>query len=126
MSREIVSRLEEISATLGRVDDCVDRTYRLSIEQSNKPRPWGKEDLMVLAAFRYCVGRRTYIVPECVEWLFVNWPEFSDSIKGLIQKELEELFDQDDLYRAGEWGDYRPLGDNCDRQEWERVRALWE
>lgn len=80
---------------------------------------------MVLAAFRYCVGRRTYIVRECVEWLFVNWPEFSDSIKELIKKELEELFDQDDLYRNG-GGDYRALGDDCDRWEWERVRAMWE
>lgn len=87
-------------------------------------KPWGNADLMVLAAFRYCLGRRTYIVSECADWLIANWSEFGDSVKALIQKELEEGFDKDDGHRSSN-SNYRPLGDNCDRAEWERVRALW-
>jgi hypothetical protein len=91
----------------------------------NKIHPWGEDDLMVLATFQYCVGQHSYIVRECVDWLFANWSEFGDAAKELIKKELEELFDKDDLYRYG-GGGYKALGDNCDRLEWERVRALWE
>lgn len=94
------------------------------VTQSNdKIGPWGSSDLMVLAAFRYCVGRRSYIVHDCINWLIAYWPEFEDFIKNIIRNELEELFDEDDKFRSSNSG-HPVLGDNCDRVAWERLRAL--
>ena len=87
-------------------------------------KPWGFNDLMVTAAFRYCCGRQTYIVGCCADWLIEQWPNFADSTKVLIQRELEEEFKRDDAARERK-DDYKPLGHDCDRAEWERVRGLW-
>ena len=42
---------------------------------------WGFNQLMVIAAFRYCVGRQTYIVGACADWLIEVWPLLSDNTK---------------------------------------------
>jgi len=42
----------------------------------------------------------------------------------LIQKELENAFLRDDMDR-GDKANYLPLGHDCDRQQWEKVRELW-
>lgn len=86
---------------------------------------WGFSQLMAIAAFRYCVGRQTYIVGACADWLIESWPLFSDNTKAVIQRDLIAEFQRDDEARArGE--SYRPLGWDCDRNDWERVRKLWE
>ena len=85
---------------------------------------WGFGDLMVIAAFRYCCGRQTYIVGACVEWLIDIWPMLSENTQAVIKRDLESEFERDDEARArGE--SYRPLGADCDRADWERVRKLW-
>ena len=85
---------------------------------------WGWEDLMVIAAFRYCLGRMTYIVGVCADWLVDKWPELPPHSRALIRTELERAFVQDDEDRAT--GDsFKALGWDCDRAEWEKVRALW-
>lgn len=86
--------------------------------------PWGANDLMVVTAFRYCCGRQTYIVGECADWLIQHWSEFSQNTRSLIQRELEEEFRRDDEARKSQ-AQYKPLGWDCDRKEWERVRRLW-
>ena len=87
-------------------------------------KPWGFHDLMVTAAFRYCLGRRSYIVSVCVDWLIEQWPNFEENVKDAIQRDLEDELKRDD--QARERGSTsRPLGDDCDRQEWKRVRQLW-
>lgn len=90
----------------------------------SEQRAWGWRDLMALSAFRYCLGRQTYIVGECANWLIEQWPNFSCVAKAFIQRELEEGFEQDDKDRA-EGDQFKALGWDCDRAEWERVRALW-
>ena len=30
---------------------------------------WGWNEIMVISAFRYCVGRQTYVVQACADWL---------------------------------------------------------
>jgi len=93
--------------------------------KKEEPSPWGFGDLMVTAAFRYCCGRKTYIVGTCADWLIEQWPNFDNNAKAIIQRDLEEEFKRDDQARAaGE--SYLPLGHDCDRQEWERVRLLWK
>lgn len=84
---------------------------------------WGCDGLMALAAFRYCLGRMTYIVGDCERWIFANWEHFPESVKKLIQRDLEEEFARDNDARARGCA-HKPLGHNCDRAAWERVRAL--
>lgn len=91
----------------------------------NKVDKYGRGDLMAIAAFRYCCGRMSYIVSDCADWLISVWPELSDNTKTVIQRDLEREFQKDDQARLA--GDqYKPLGMDCDRAEWERVRKLWE
>ena len=86
---------------------------------------WGYSQLMATAAVRYCLGRRTYIVSCCVEWLFVQWENFDEHTKALIKRDIEEEIERDDEARANGC-DYKPLGDDMDRAEWLKCRQLWE
>lgn len=90
-----------------------------------KKIPPGRAGLMVVAAFRYCLGRMTYIVSDCTEWLIEIWPILPDNVKTLIERELEEAFVRDDEHRA-DGNDYKALGHDCDRAAWLTVRALYK
>lgn len=85
---------------------------------------WGWNQLMVISAFRYCLGRQTYIVGTCADWLILQWDNFTNETKDLIKRELEEAFTAHNAAVCSK-SDYRPLGAPCDVREWERVRALW-
>ena len=85
---------------------------------------WGWQDLMVLAALRYCLGRMTYIAGVCADWLVDKWPELPPHSRALIRTELDRAFAQDDEDRAT-GASFKALGWDCDRKEWEKVRALW-
>lgn len=82
------------------------------------------DHLMVIAATRYCLGRMTYIVADCADWLIKIWPLLSADTRNIIQRDIDEAFARDDEDReAGR--QYTALGHDCDRAEWARVRALW-
>lgn len=50
--------------------------------------------LMVMAAHRYCLGRQTYIVGSCVEWLRANWDAFEPNTKRVMLRDtIESLQD---------------------------------
>lgn len=85
---------------------------------------YGRDNLMVVAAHRYCLGRSTYIVGDCVEWLLSIWNELPDKTKAIIQRDTEEAFKRDDEERA-EGREFKTLGMDCDRAEWERLRMEW-
>lgn len=86
---------------------------------------WGRDDLMAVAAVRYCLGRQSYIVGDCVDWLIRWWPAIGESCRNIIARDVNEAFVNDDDSR--ERGDkYRPLGMDIDRNQWERARALWQ
>ena len=85
----------------------------------------GRDDLMIIAAVRYCIGRMTYIVIDCADWLIAIWPALDDRTKAIIQRDIDEAFVSDDEAREEGRG-YKPLGHDCDRAEWERVRSLWK
>ncbi len=40
--------------------------------------------LMVIAAHRYCLGRRSYIVGSCIDWLYKWWPDLEENTKNTI------------------------------------------
>lgn len=78
-----------------------------------------------LAAFRYYAGRRTYAVSEFCALLIREWPTLPHHLRLLIERELDKWYALDDrarLERDSTW----PLGDDCDRAEWDKVRALWQ
>ena len=77
-----------------------------------------------IAAFRYCLGRQTYIVGDCADWLIKTWPLLSAQTKAIIQRDLEDEFRRDDEARS-DGHEYKPLGADCDRFQWARVRKLW-
>ena len=86
-----------------------------------------QEDQAAVWAFRYCLGRMTYAVGSCAEWLIHIWPDLHENARSIIRRDLEEAFAEDDRDRAklnGESG-YKRLGMDMDRREWERVRQLW-
>ena len=85
---------------------------------------YGRSNLMVTSAVRYCLGRRTYIVGDCVDWLLRIWPTLDVATRRLIEMDIEAEFDADDRARAN-GAAYKPLGMDMDRQQWERVRKLW-
>lgn len=87
---------------------------------------WGFNALMVTAAFRYCCGRQTYIVGICADWLIDNWARFPRTVRDVIQRDLEREFEKDDEARRDPNFTQGPLGWDCDRKDWERVRALWQ
>jgi hypothetical protein len=84
-------------------------------------KTYGRGGLMVTAAVRYCIGRRSYIVGDCVDWILANWRDWPENVRTIIQRDLEHEFE-----RAAQNPDWNPLGDSCDKQEWEKVRKLWE
>jgi hypothetical protein len=59
--------------------------------------------LMVMAAHRYCLGRRSYIVGACIEWLAAWWDGFDVNTKAVIVRDTVQAL-QDGL--AGERMDY--------------------
>ena len=85
---------------------------------------WGIGGHVAVSAVRYCLGRRTYIVSECQEWLCEIWGELPEKAKTIIQRDVEQAFKNDDEDRAN-GKDYRALGYDCDRRCWEQVRKLW-
>ena len=86
---------------------------------------WGRDDLMAIAAVRYCLGRMTYITSDCGEWLIAQWPNIKPSAQAVIGRDIDEAFERDD--EARDSGDaYKPLGCDCDRAVWAKVRALWQ
>jgi hypothetical protein len=89
-------------------------------------RAWGEDGVMALAAFRYALGRRTYITGICADWLVSVWDDLPAPMRRLIQQEIEDAFRAHAEQQSG-GGDRwcGPLGDPCDIEAWARVRRLW-
>lgn len=73
---------------------------------------WGPHHIMVTAAHRYCLGRRTYIVSTCVKWLLKNWEKIEPHTRKMIREETQECIDQ------------QLAGDACDIEEWIKLLEL--
>lgn len=81
---------------------------------------YGRDGLMAIAAFRYCLGRQSYIVGDCADWLREQWPSLPRNVQSVIERDLREAFARDDEARLnGE--NVKPLGWDCDRAEWQSV-----
>jgi len=86
---------------------------------------WGMNGLMAVAAVRYSLGRMTYITNVCADWLITEWHNLPEEARQSIQRDVESAFREDD--EARKRGDhFRPLGWDCDRYAWAKVRKLWQ
>jgi len=79
---------------------------------------------LLIAAARYWIGRRTIAATCFAEELAKAWQDIPDKTRTIIRRDLENEFERDDRARD-EGGTYHPLGDDCDRQAWEKVREAW-
>ncbi len=79
---------------------------------------------LLIAATRYFTGRMTIATCGFAQALATAWPEIPEETRNIIKRDLEVEFERDDAARKR--GDQRTaLGMDCDRQSWERVRAMW-
>ena len=86
---------------------------------------YGRDGLMAIAAFRYCLGRQSYIVGDCCEWLTEQWSSLPGNVRRVIERDLREAIQSDDDARKrGE--QYKPLGMDMDRAGWLAVLAAIE
>jgi len=60
------------------------------------------DENILFYAFRYCLGRTTYVVADCVDQLKRNWWLLSDKTKSIIIKEIKEAIVEN---RAGQDND---------------------
>lgn len=66
------------------------------------------DELMVIAAHGYCLGRSTHIVPTCIFWLYSHWDLLSENTRTAIIR---------DTKRALERG---AAGEGVDREAWQQ------
>ena len=68
------------------------------------------DTLMLLCAFRYALGRRTYIVSTVVDLVLHNWDNIPKHDKILMKKEITE-------YKRM----HGNIGDTIDELEWNKI-----
>ena len=83
-----------------------------------------QEVTLWLGATRYYLGRMTYAVSDFCELLQKKWPHFTERTRDLLIATIEREFERDDEFRSS-GSEHLPLGMDCDRAEWEKVRRLW-
>lgn len=85
---------------------------------------YGRDQLMVVAAVRYSLGRSSSIVSVCADWLLKIWPALDRSTQLIVSRDIEDAFKRDAEDRAlGR--PHTALGMDIDRIHWQRVRVLW-
>ena len=72
---------------------------------------------IVVYAFRYCLGRYTYAVGICIEFIINNWSVLQQKTKVLIHKEIKE-------HKDPITNPYHTLEHKCDSDGWDKVLAL--
>lgn len=78
-----------------------------------------------VGACRYYLGRRTYAVGNFCELLRRCWPDIDSDARAIIKRDVDMEFGDDERRRQQGDVQHLPLGDNCDREEWIKVRDLW-
>lgn len=75
------------------------------------------ESEIYFCAFRYCLGRMSYVVSDFCEEATRKIKQINDHFLLLLEKELVEAICKDNIERAnGER--YKTLGWDCDRDKW--------
>ena len=64
---------------------------------------------IVLYAFRYCLGRKTYAVDECIGYLKENWEELDEETQTQIRCEIRVAIKD------------KRAGMDCDVKNWKQL-----
>ena len=72
------------------------------------------EELIYFGAFRYALGRRTYMPGVVSEEIMKHASEFSPRAKDIFIKEVTDCL-------SGGW-----YGDGCDKVTWEKFLTFWK
>jgi len=67
------------------------------------------DEEILLCAFRYALGRKTYMVGWVAETIEEHWGALSEKYHELIKREIKEAPD---------------LGMDCDQKDWEHILQL--
>ncbi len=83
-------------------------------------------DDLIMSATSYYLGRTTANVGSHCDALVESWPQLSQPVRDYVRRIVEAAFERDDHCRSmPDRGFALPLGHDCDREAWIRVRALW-
>lgn len=74
-------------------------------------------DDLIHSSFRYYLGRRTIATCAFARSLAAAWPLIAKHTREMIARELSQAYAEAE--RNPEW---KPLGDDCDRESWDKVR----
>jgi hypothetical protein len=80
-------------------------------------------DFLVIGAFRYALGRQTYVTSDTSEWIIANWEALTIKCRSVISRDLDEAIASDNKSREGgeKYGD---LGADIDRAEWMKLSKV--
>jgi len=81
-------------------------------------------DDLIFWTFRYFLGRMTIAACGFAEDLARAWPDLEQRTQNAIKRELEQEFARDDRSRTTGLKRH-PLGQNCNRMAWSRVRGAY-
>lgn len=90
------------------------------------------DQLMAMAAFRYCLGRRSYIVGSCIEWLRATWSQIGSNTQGVILRDIvEAIIDKyaGDPIDVGAWSALAKWGYSqlsADKKAWLMSAVAWK
>jgi len=81
-------------------------------------------DELVMSSTAYFLGRKTALTHSFCEKLIESWPYLRTPTQLYIVRIVEECFGRDDHSR-NMGRENHPLGHDCDRAIWEKVRKCW-
>lgn len=70
------------------------------------------DDIVILAATRYALGRASYVVSDVVNFLLCNWQKISERNKNIILRDIKEAINQN------------VAGMECDVAQWNKILGL--
>ena len=79
---------------------------------------------MLICTTRYYTGRSTISASVWADDLARHWASLPEGARIVIKRDLENAFERDNTSRQNR-EKYHALGDDCDREMWEKVRSAW-
>jgi hypothetical protein len=96
-----------------------------------KPRPdlaalsYFDPHSLVIGAQRYYIGRETIVAAVFAQCELARaWPHLPLETRSVMQRDIEREFERDDEARD-RGAAIKPLGWDCDRAAWAKVREYW-
>ena len=106
----------------------MNKKYELSEESLfQKPHFTSDEELIYLAAMRYCMGRATYMPGVFRDEVKSKWSMFSDPVKEFFIRDLKDEIERSDEMEGPDGEGQGLLGMECDEATWRELLEwmLW-